>query len=205
MRQESYIEGHNQTYYALINKDNNLIGTKQNQLYIKMHKDTEQLDSIVLKEDDYLNYSQTHIFIETIIKSLLIDHTFLFIGYGIGDYNLKLIMNWVDNLVEKHPDSHSERRPHFFFYFGGKPLQPHEINYYEKKNIKVISAENFPEYIKKLEITDFKSELGNNCLRYLKYIQQGPYQKEGIEYLKDKLAIFSSQSMILILHLIMFC
>ena len=37
---------------------------------IKMHGDIDDIENIVLKEDDYLNYSQNHIIIETFIKSL---------------------------------------------------------------------------------------------------------------------------------------
>lgn len=66
--------------YAIITKDNDILSQKGRNYIIKMHGDIDEIENIVLKEDDYLNYSQKHIIIETFIKSLLIDKTFLFVG-----------------------------------------------------------------------------------------------------------------------------
>lgn len=197
MKRASYIEGHRHPFYVRIRKDDDLVGNDQDQLFIKMHGDVEVPDSLVLKEDEYLGYSHSHVLIETIIKSLLIDHTFLFIGYGIGDYNLKLIMNWVDVLLKKYEESQPLRRPHFFFHAGSQPMHEHEIKYYAKKNVQVVSADSFPENIKTIDITVFEQEQGNNCLRFLKYLKQGPYPEDSTEYLMEKLSLFSSQPMIL--------
>ena len=53
------------------------------------------LPSVVLKEQDYLDYSQKHVLIELFIKSLLTDHIVLFLGYSLNDYNIKLILSWL--------------------------------------------------------------------------------------------------------------
>ncbi|NGU54149.1 hypothetical protein G6Z29_13000, partial [Clostridium perfringens] len=74
--------------FDVISKDKDLLDSKKSKYIIKMHGDIKELDNIVLKENDYLNYSQNHILIETYIKSLLVSNTFLFIGYSLNDYNL---------------------------------------------------------------------------------------------------------------------
>lgn len=87
--------------YAIITKDNDILSKKGRNYIIKMHGDIDDIQNIVLKEDDYLNYSQNHIIIETFIKSLLIDKTFLFVGYSLNDNNLKLIMSYIDFFVKE--------------------------------------------------------------------------------------------------------
>jgi len=56
--------------YAVITKDDDILSKKGRNYIIKMHGDIDDIENIVLKEDDYLNYSQNHIIIETFIKSL---------------------------------------------------------------------------------------------------------------------------------------
>ena len=56
--------------YAVITKDDDILSKKGRNYIIKMHGDIDDIQNIVLKEDDYLNYSQNHIIIETFIKSL---------------------------------------------------------------------------------------------------------------------------------------
>ena len=51
--------------YAIITKDNDILSKKGRNYIIKMHGDIDDIQNIVLKEDDYLNYSQNHIIIET--------------------------------------------------------------------------------------------------------------------------------------------
>ena len=64
-----------------------------------MHGDINDIKNVVLKEDDYLNYSKSHELIEMFIKSLLFDKTFLFVGYSLNDNNLKLIMSYINYMA----------------------------------------------------------------------------------------------------------
>ena len=52
---------------------------------VKLHGDSEQPDSIVITQDDYRAYFRTHPAVKRWLTSLLVDKTFLFIGYGIHD------------------------------------------------------------------------------------------------------------------------
>lgn len=86
----------NVIYYSTISKDSDFLRKQKSDHYIvKMHGDiNDSPTEWVLKENDYLTYSTTHILTEAFIKALLIDHTFLFLGYSINDYNLKIILSW---------------------------------------------------------------------------------------------------------------
>lgn len=88
--------------YSRIINDADFISAKKPHYFIKMHGDLDDRDSIVLREDDYLEFSEKHALVETFVKSLFVNHTILFVGYGLRDNNLKLIMSWVNNIVQKN-------------------------------------------------------------------------------------------------------
>lgn len=76
--------------YQVIVYDKDLLNADKGKYIIKMHGDLSDASSIVLKEQDYLDYSQKHVLIELFIKSLLTDHIVLFLGYSLNDYNIKV-------------------------------------------------------------------------------------------------------------------
>ena len=58
--------------YSVVAKDEDLLAGSGNHYIVKMHGDIENVESVVLKETDYLEYEQKHVMISTFIKSLLI-------------------------------------------------------------------------------------------------------------------------------------
>lgn len=88
--------------YSVIVKDKDLLMTTKGKYIIKMHGDINDLENIVFKESDYLNYSENHVVIETFVKSLLTDHILLFLGYSLSDYNIKLIISWINFMRSKN-------------------------------------------------------------------------------------------------------
>lgn len=79
------VHNHMPYRYMTVVKDGDMVAADANHLLLKIHGDVQNMDSLVLCEDDYLEYSDSHILMENFIKSLLINHTFLFVGYGVGD------------------------------------------------------------------------------------------------------------------------
>ena len=75
-----------------------------------MHGDISEASSIVLKEQDYLDYSQNAVLIELFIKSLLTDHIVLFLGYSLNDYNIKLILSWLNYMRSQNGAFDVDRR-----------------------------------------------------------------------------------------------
>ncbi len=65
---------------------------------IKMHGDFEH-HNFVLKEDDYLHYSQNFKLIETLLKSIIATNTLLFIGYSFNDPDTKQIFAWIKEIL----------------------------------------------------------------------------------------------------------
>lgn len=82
--------------YDVVAEDKDLLSNANERYLIKMHGDISKDTTIVLREGDYIDYEQNHPLISTFIKSLLVNHTFLFIGYSLNDYNLNLIIGWIN-------------------------------------------------------------------------------------------------------------
>ena len=139
-------------FYDVIASDSS-VGTLESKNYIlKVHGDLKNRN-VVLKEEDYLNYSENFKLIETLLKSIFSTNTVVFIGYTLGDYNIKLILNWVRNL-----QGDNFRTP-YFIYTGNDELSELDITYYESRGLKIIdykclsesTEEWFPRYSSVLE------------------------------------------------------
>lgn len=151
----------NARLYSIISQDKDILLENNTHYIIKMHGDLQDPESIVLKESDYINYEQTHPLICTFIKSLLIDHTFLFIGYSLNDYNLKLIIGWINYFCEIYG---IKNRPHNFIVHTDETLKL-EKDRLTRNNIFVISISDMPQDI--LEKITIPSDLEDPCGKML--------------------------------------
>ena len=161
--------------YAIITKDNDILSKKGRNYIIKMHGDIDDIQNIVLKEDDYLNYSQNHIIIETFIKSLLIDKTFLFVGYSLNDNNLKLIMSYIDFFVkEKRVEN---RQPHYLVVDKIKDCA-HDISYWKNKGVELVDLSQISDYmIDNSNCENISNDIGKKLYAFLYYLNN-----EGLAY-----------------------
>lgn len=127
--------------------------SESSQYLIKMHGDLSNYNSIVLKDSDYLDYSNTHILISNFIKSLLSTHIFLFVGYSLGDNNLKLIQNWINyirNQLNQNGSLSIERNVLLYSPDNnGKYSPEEEATYFKSQNIDLVDLSNLPENIQK--------------------------------------------------------
>ena len=119
--------------FKVITTDSEIPSINGDRYILKMHGDFKH-NNIVLKEEDYLNYSENFKLIETLAKGLFSTNTVVFIGYGLNDYNIKLILNWTKSLLKN-----SFPKP-FFVHTGEKTLTPEELLYLESKGLSVIDC-----------------------------------------------------------------
>lgn len=159
----------NTKLYSVIRHNNDMLCQNGNRYIIKMHGDIDDLDNIVLKENDYLEYSQTHVLIETYIKALLIDHTFLFIGYSLNDYNLKLILSWI-NYFAKNSKLFEERPKNYIIQSSDFTLKPFEKRYFSENNIHIFNTKELPAEILNKNLNIGLSEHGLKLYSCLDYI-----------------------------------
>ncbi len=113
---------------------------------IKLHGDIKKLDSIVLKEEDYLHYELSRPLMSTFLKALLADHSFLFIGYSLRDYNIKQIIEWINYISKKNDkktrgtkksNKENNKRKHYFI-----KVSKQGIDYEEEKRSAETSKGN---------------------------------------------------------------
>ena len=90
----------NREFIQVISQDNDLPYRKAGKELIKMHGDFEN-DNFILKEDDYLHYHKKFKLIENYVKSLIGIKTILFIGYSLKDPDVKQVLAWASEILEK--------------------------------------------------------------------------------------------------------
>ena len=127
-------ENHLSKLYTVVTEDSDLLSKASDRYIIKMHGDLAFPRTIVLKESDYIDYEQNHPLISTFIRSLLINHTFLFLGYSLNDYNLNLIIGWINYFQKVHNVS---KRPKNYLIDCKMPSK-HEAARQEAKNIYIV-------------------------------------------------------------------
>ncbi len=158
--------------YDVIISDKELLDSEKSKYIIKMHGDILHPETIVLKEQDYLNYSQNHVVIELFIKALLTDHIFLFLGYSLIDYNVKQIISWInylrsDNDVFKNSG---------YIVLDSEEIDNNIVDYFRKNNIEVLNIHNLP-LINKIP-DDLTDEKGKKLFSYLSLIRDQSLIKE---------------------------
>lgn len=129
--------------YEVIKQDRDLLVAKKGKYIIKMHGDSSDYNSIVLKEQDYLNYSQKHVLIELFIKSLLTDHVVLFLGYSLNDYNIKLIISWL-NYMRGQNNALGSMQKVGYIILDQSQVDGTQQNYFAGNNIEVININKMP-------------------------------------------------------------
>lgn len=129
--------------YQVIVKDKDLLNSEKSKYIIKMHGDVTLPETIVLKEQDYLNYSQNHVLIELFLKSLLTDHTILFLGYSLNDYNIKLIISWLNYMRTKNKALAKDQKVGYIVLDDEK-INNTQSAYFAGNNIGVINIKEMP-------------------------------------------------------------
>lgn len=129
--------------YQVIVHDKDLLNAEKSKYIIKMHGDINDLDTIILKEEDYLNYSQEHVLLELFVKSLLVDHTILFLGYSLNDYNIKLIISWL-NYMRSQNNALSSWQKVGYIVLDEYEISDTQISYFAGNNIGVINIYEMP-------------------------------------------------------------
>lgn len=82
--------------YNVVAEDKDIPYTSSERYLIKMHGDFGK-KNIVLKEDDYLDYALNFPMVSTLIQSLIMNHTLLFVGYSLGDSTFNSIFRLIQN------------------------------------------------------------------------------------------------------------
>ena len=119
--------------FTAVARDEDIPSINGERFILKVHGDLKH-KNIVLKEEDYLNYSENFKLTETVLKSVFSMNTVVFIGYSLNDYNIKLILNWAKNLLK------DQFNKPIFIHTGDEELSPEELLYHESKGVNVVEC-----------------------------------------------------------------
>lgn len=160
------------TGYEVITKDKDLLVANKSKYIIKLHGDINNLKEIVLKEADYLEYSQRHVLMEIFVKSLLADHIIMFLGYSLNDYNIKLIISWINYIRQQ---SKAYNKIIGYMILDEKSISEEIYKYYKNNNITIININKLPL------VNDIPNELssdkGKRLFSLLKMIENEKDEK----------------------------
>ncbi|MDR4944169.1 SIR2 family protein [Bacillus sp. FSL M7-0884] len=166
-------------FYNKVVEDKDLPYANNNRLYIKMHGDIQK-KNIVLKEDDYLNYSRNFRLVENYIESIFINHTVLFIGYSVQDYDLKLIIKRLQSTIG------NDFRTAYLLNASSK-INDFEKSYFKKFGINIIDISCIPSgHIMKKNL---ENPFGNNISNLIDYINTYSVEdkdRNSLDYFVEK-------------------
>ena len=107
---------------------------------------------------------------ETFLKSLLIDHVFLFVGYSLNDYNLKTFVSWIEYIAE---EMHVKQKMHRNYFLSSSLHAGRDYlrKYYEGKGLEVIDLYQLPDEVEKqAECVPLADDLGRRTYAVLELI-----------------------------------
>ena len=178
--------------YQVIVYDKDLLNADKGKYIIKMHGDLSDASSIVLKEQDYLDYSQKHVLIELFIKSLLTDHIVLFLGYSLNDYNIKLILSWLNYMRSQNGAFDVDRRVGYLI-LDQEIVDDTQLSYFSSNNIEVININSMP-LIQEIP-ADLSNEIGKRLYSFLRVIAN-PALEENLSTIENAVKFMSRFSFV---------
>lgn len=162
--------------YDVVITDKDLLESEKSKYIIKMHGDVLFPNTIVLKEQDYLDYSQNHVLIELFVKALLADHTILFLGYSLNDYNIKLIISWINYLRAQNGVLPKGKNIGYIILDEDK-VNSNTSKYFKNNSIEVINIKPLPQ-IKNIP-SELTTDRGKRLYSFLRILTD-PSLEDGI-------------------------
>lgn len=141
-------------YFSVISAEEDVAKATSSRFLLKVHGDFRRGykgKHVVLKESDYENYEQDYPLISNLMKTIMATHTIVFIGYGLGDYNINLLLNWVKKLQK---DGYNKP---FFIRTDYEPIEPNTAVYYESKGLRIIDAAGLIESAEKKYLERYRA------------------------------------------------
>ncbi len=166
--------------YSIIAEDSDLPISTDDVKIIKMHGDFDH-NNYVFTESDYLNYSYNFPIIEAYLKGIIATHTIVFLGYGFGDIDLKLIMTWMKN--------NSSKNRNRYMLVNASKFNLYSEKYYSEYNIILLPKDSTKEYLDTEDYKEFINRINSEKTIY--------DDISAMEYFYNKLRPFKNLNFIL--------
>eukprot|EP01129_Flabellula_baltica_P000295 TRINITY_DN10327_c0_g1_i1.p1 TRINITY_DN10327_c0_g1~~TRINITY_DN10327_c0_g1_i1.p1 ORF type:complete len:891 (-),score=167.92 TRINITY_DN10327_c0_g1_i1:34-2706(-) len=121
---------------------------------LKIHGDINDPDNVVFTHEDYDNYFEERPAVSTLLKGLLFNRSFLFLGYSLRDPNLHSLMDEVSSVLKD-----AQRHCYAIIFEGGE----NEIRNWKEKGLQVIKLKGDSVQQKIYSLWRFLDVLQQSC------------------------------------------
>lgn len=122
--------------FSVISSNETVRHADNSNYLIKIHGDFS--GKFVLREQEYLDYEKEFRLVDVMIKSVIATNLLFVVGYGLNDYNIKLILNWLREAQGEHYE-----KPIFLNTDGN--ISETDREYYYSRGIFVLDWNDFIE------------------------------------------------------------
>jgi len=117
---------------------------------LKIHGDINSPDEIIISKDDYDNFFDKRPAVAALLKGLLLNRSFLFLGYSLRDPNLKAIIDEVGQLLQ------DSKRPCYAIVFDA---DQNDIIQWNNKGVHILKLSGFTNLEKTFNLWRFIDQL----------------------------------------------
>lgn len=173
---DTFLEDHFQGFAKFVGQNQLIFSAIQGVAEVyKIHGSVEKPDSIVINEQDYLDFEKRSAYLAAKLMTIFMEYPIIFIGYSISDSNIQNIINAIVNCLDVNQLKMIEDRFVFVEYkegLTGAEVTPYTVMVDRKPlTMKKIALEDFMLLYKALEnrraklpvriLRRFKQELYN--------------------------------------------
>lgn len=143
--------------FVVVAKDKDVSNIQGQRFILKIHGDFKN-KNIVFTENSYLDYEQDFSLISRQLTSVLATNTVVFIGYGLSDFNIRLLINLLKNLYnEKSKKKLKNSARPIFYSVTDAPLDEDDRNYFSNKGIDAFDCYDLNDSLKYVDPKDDKN------------------------------------------------
>ena len=143
--------------FVVVAKDKDVSNIQGQRFILKIHGDFKN-KNIVFTENSYLDYEQDFSLISRQLTSVLATNTVVFIGYGLSDFNIRLLINLLKNLYnEKSKKKLKNSARPIFYSVTDSPLDEDDRNYFSNKGIDAVDCYDLNDSLKYVDPKDDKN------------------------------------------------
>ena len=143
--------------FVVVAKDKDVSNIQGQRFILKIHGDFKN-KNIVFTENSYLDYEQDFSLISRQLTSVLATNTVVFIGYGLSDFNIRLLINLLKNLYnEKSKKKLKNSARPIFYSVTDSPLDEDDRNYFSNKGIDAFDCYDLNDSLKYVDPKDDKN------------------------------------------------
>ncbi|MCP4581817.1 MAG: hypothetical protein GY839_09365 [candidate division Zixibacteria bacterium] len=92
------------TYISIVRNEDNCKCNDETNLIVKFHGDFSDESTMVITQDDYLEYKNKHFPLYSLMAQIILSKSILFIGYSVQDWDFRYLQNELLKYIKENPN-----------------------------------------------------------------------------------------------------